>query len=579
MSKTPALRNWQQDATNVLLQEWNKNHDAKPLIAACPGAGKTLFAAHAAHWLLAEEKCEVVVVVCPTVNIKAQWKEQFARFGIDAVDEATNETFRYRRSKNDHLTGGRTVICLTYNQVSQDKDLFVEICRRYKSLVIADEVHHADDSAAFGSALADIAHQATYRLALSGTPFNSTGGALAMCESEDFVNDEGRLVRKAKALKTYSYGKAVYDRACRPVEFIKVMGKSYSTYRSLTDNTLFQKLVDLSRQNKTDSLGAVLDPDGEFMHDMVKDALAALQDIRHHDKRAGMLVVAKDKDHGGRLCKMIETYCKDNEQWRGYSCCEIYNDTPKAHDRIKQLNNDHTDIVVTVRLISEGVDVKRLRVGLYASDYLTQMFFIQFVGRFIRWEDRLDGSQHARVIIPGHVELLRFAREIEQMVDEALISGVGEDNEGDAPEKKNEFVSSETEKTGDGLIYRGKEEDERQLANAFFEKFPSLRGHIGEFLAVQAAKDQNLGGSSHQIESNVEEDWRKKNEAMVRALVRTLKANGETDDRLFAKVNSSANKAVGITKVDGLTTDEVLKDRHAYLVNWIRANRKGESYE
>ncbi len=578
MSKTPTLRGWQQQALDKLITVWRSpSPNEKPLIAACPGAGKTLFACAAAQWLLLNDHIKYVIVIAPTVNIKAQWKEQFERLAIDAVDEANNEAFRVRRDRGEHLTGGRTAICVTYQQVAMDKSLFVEICRRYKTCVIADEVHHADDAASFGEALSDIAHQAAFRLALSGTPFNSTGGALAMCESTEEINDAGRLVRKAKALHTYSYGEAVRDMSCRPVEFIKVMGHSLSTYRSLSDNSLFQRLIDLARQNKTDSLGAILDPNGEFMRDMVLDALKALGEIRGHDKRAGMLVVAKDKDHGAAIARLIEATCKTNDAWKHLSILEIYNDTPKAHERIKALNQDNTAIVITVRMISEGVDVKRLRVGMYATDYLTQMFFIQFVGRFIRWEDRLDGSQHARIIIPGHVTLLEFAREIEKMVDEVLIpeEGGGEGGGG----IKNEFVSNETKKNADGVMWRGKETSDRDLAEAFFLAHPSLRGAISEFQAIQAAKDANMHGAAHQESADSGgENLRKKNEAIVRAVVRVMKANGETDENLFARVQRRANAAVGIERLDALTTDEKLQERLQFLINWVRAIRKGESY-
>ena len=454
--------------------------------------------------------------------------------------------------------------------------MFVEIARRYKTLVVADEVHHADDALSFGDALSDVASQATYRLALSGTPFNSSGGALAMCESEEFITDEGRLVRRALPLHTYSYGDAIRDNSCRQVEFVKVTGKGYSTYRSLADDKLFQKLVDLSKENKSDSLGPMLDPGGEFMQSMVKDALASLTDLRKHDKRAAMLVVAKDKEHGSRLCALIEDYCRDNENWRGYSICELYNDTPKAHDRIKQLDKDGTDIVVAVRLLSEGVDVKRLRVGLYATDYLTRMFFIQFIGRFIRWEDRLDATQHARVIIPGHVELLRFAREIEVMVEDALISGEGEGNPGKTPEPKNEFVSSESEKTGDGLILRGEEEEDRTSAEAFLNMYPSLRGVIPESVAAKAARDAHIDGHQSADIRKPKENWRAKNISLVQMVVRVMKANGETDDFLFAKVQAQANAAAGISRVDGLTTDEELITRYNYLLGRLRSIRKGE---
>lgn len=578
MSSTPALRDWQLDAKALLLNVWKTNPDAKPLIAASPGAGKTWFAVAASQHAFQDHGIELVVIVAPSINIKGQWRDTFKKAGIAAHAQADNEAMRFRVDNRLDPTDGWRAICVTYAQLSKDADLFVEIARRRKTLVIADEVHHADDMECYGRALEQLAEVAALRLALSGTPFNSTGGALAMCPSVELLDDTGRAVRKADPLYSYSYANAIRHKACRPAEFVKVLGKGLSTYKSLSNNQTWQKIIDLARENKTDSIGPLLDPDGEFFVKMAKDALSALHDLKQSDSRAALLVVAKDKDHGARVCRLIESLCRANADWSRYQTCEIYNDTPKAHERIRQLERDATDIVITVRMISEGVDVKRLRVGLYATDYRTRMFFIQFVGRFIRWEDRLDDAQHARVVIPAHVDLVNFAREIEIMVDEALIPQETEGG-GDVPDPKNEYLGTETEAGKDGLIYRGKEEEDRHLAGLFFAQFPSLKGLIPEYLAIQGARDAHMDGAQHHEAATQEEDWGRKNDQLVRALVRIEKLNGSDDDAAFRRINQAANRAVGIKRKDKMTPVEVLKRRHAYLLNCLRAARAGEQWE
>ena len=44
-----------------------------------------------------------------------------------------------------------------------------------------------------------------------------------------------------------------------------------------------------------------------------------------------------------------------------------------------------TPWLVAVRMVSEGVDIPRLRVGVYATTTTTELFFRQAVGRFVRW--------------------------------------------------------------------------------------------------------------------------------------------------------------------------------------------------
>jgi superfamily II DNA or RNA helicase len=574
----PVLRTWQSAAIDVVEKSWKEDQASKVLIAACPGSGKTLMACVASINKLKDGDVSLVLVVSPTVNIKAQWKKEFEKIGVASFDSASNEAMRFRRDRNDRMVGGYEAICITYAQLAADSGLFEELARREKILLIADEVHHADDAEVYGVALEAVAEKASFKLALSGTPFNSSGGALAMCPSEEQINDEGRCVRKAKPAYSYAYSDALRDLACRPVEFIKVYGVGVSTYKSLANNQTFKKIVDLAKQNKSDSIGALLDPDGEFLPSMLQDGLKALGDIKKNDSRAAMLVVAKDKDHGGRIAKMINIHCRQNPDWRTYSVLEIYNDTDNAHARIAALENDRTDIIITVRMISEGVDVKRLRVGVYATDYRTRMFFVQFVGRFVRWETRLDGTQHGRVIIPAHIDLLIFAREIEQMIDDALIADES-DGTSEPIEKKTELLGTQTERTNDGLIFSGKDEDDRSLAEYFFKMFPSLVGKIPEFLAIQGAKDANLKGGEHSSTGNQAQktsDWWKLNEQLVRAVVKTMRLNGDDDDQAYRKVNFAANKHAGIPRVDKLTDVDKMKVRHAFLKSWLRSLRKND---
>ncbi len=563
----PTLREWQHEASEKISAVWNKEPNSKVLIAACPGSGKTLMACVAITEKLKDGLISLVLVVSPTVNIKSQWKDQFSRLGVKAFDEASNEAMRFRRDRNDRMAGDYSAICITYAQLAMDKDLFAELAKREKVGLIADEVHHADDAEAYGQALSLVAERAKFKLALSGTPFNSSGGALAMCPSEELINDEGRVVRKALPLYSYDYSKAIFDNACRYIEFIKVYGIGKSTYRSLANDATFQRIVDLSKQNKTDSISALLDPQGEFLQSMLVDGLNSLQNIKRHDSKAGMLIVAKDKNHGAAINKLIGRMCRGNPDWVTYSTLEIYNDTEKAHERISALDKDRTDIIITVRMISEGVDVKRLRVGVYATDYRTRMFFVQFVGRFVRWEQRLDGTQHGRIIIPAHIDLLIFAREIEKMVFESLVAGQG--GEGGGGVRVNELIETSTEKTADGIIFRGKEFDERDLSELFFKKHPSLRGILSEAQAIQAAKDANLDGSVHREASAKEPNWWDKNKALVHQIVKYIKLNGDDDEKVFAKVNAKANRHAGIPKVDKLVSIEAMKRRHAFLQQWL----------
>jgi hypothetical protein len=73
--------------------------------------------------------------------------------------------------------------------------------------------------------------------------------------------------------------------------------------------------------------------------------------------------------------------------------------------------------MVAVRMVSEGVDVPRLAVGVYATSVSTALFFAQAVGRFVRVRQR---GETASVFVPSVPVLLGFAAELEAERDHVV---------------------------------------------------------------------------------------------------------------------------------------------------------------
>jgi hypothetical protein len=68
-------------------------------------------------------------------------------------------------------------------------------------------------------------------------------------------------------------------------------------------------------------------------------------------------------------------------------------------------------------MVSEGVDVPRLAVGVYATTTATPLYFAQAVGRFVRARRR---GETASVFLPSVPSLLGFATEMELERDHVL---------------------------------------------------------------------------------------------------------------------------------------------------------------
>ena len=79
-------------------------------------------------------------------------------------------------------------------------------------------------------------------------------------------------------------------------------------------------------------------------------------------------------------------------------------------------------------MVSEGVDIPRLAVGVYATSVSTALFFAQAVGRFVRARRR---GETASVFLPSVPVLLSYAAELEAERDHVLRApgAAGEEDE------------------------------------------------------------------------------------------------------------------------------------------------------
>jgi superfamily II DNA or RNA helicase len=82
--------------------------------------------------------------------------------------------------------------------------------------------------------------------------------------------------------------------------------------------------------------------------------------------------------------------------------------------------------MVAVRMVSEGVDVPRLAVGVYATSASTPLFFAQAIGRFVRARAR---GETASVFLPSVPHLLGFAAEMEVERDHVLGRRITDEND------------------------------------------------------------------------------------------------------------------------------------------------------
>ena len=103
--------------------------------------------------------------------------------------------------------------------------------------------------------------------------------------------------------------------------------------------------------------------------------LRELREQGHRD--AGGLVVAADSDHARRIAKLLR-------EATGRVPLVVLHAEPRAAAKLAAFTTSTDPWIVAVNMVSEGVDIPRLRVGVYATAAKTPLIFRQIVGRFVR---------------------------------------------------------------------------------------------------------------------------------------------------------------------------------------------------
>ena len=388
------LRAWQRRALTKYLTTRPKDF----LAVATPGAGKTVFGLRVAAELLSDRTIEAVTIVTPTEHLKHQWAASAAAAGIDIDSNFRNTT---GVTSSDYRG-----VAVTYAQVAAHPTLHRVRTEDRKTLVILDEIHHGGDAKSWGDAIREAFTPAVRRLALTGTPFRSDDSAIPFVTYEP---DAGGFQR-SKADHTYGYADALADGVVRPVVFLAYSGEA--SWRTSAGEEFTARLGEpLTAEQNARAWRTALDPAGEWIPAVLQAADTRLSQLRADGiPDAGGLVIATDQDSARAYAKILE-------RMSGQNPTVVLSDDPKASGRIKEFADSTDRWLVAVRMVSEGVDVPRLAVGVYATSASTPLFFAQAIGRYVRSRKK---GETASVFLPSVPVLLELASELEAERDHVL---------------------------------------------------------------------------------------------------------------------------------------------------------------
>ena len=388
-----SLRGWQRRALVRYLA-------AKPrdfLAVATPGAGKTTFALRIVAELLAEGTVETVTIVVPTEHLKNQWAQAAARVGIALDPKFSNS--------NSQTADDYHGVVVTYAQVASHPTRHRVRTENRKTLVVFDEIHHGGDAKSWGDAIREAFDDATRRLALTGTPFRSDDSAIPFVSYE--AGPDG--LARSKADHTYGYSEALADGVVRPVLFMAYSGEA--RWRDSAGEEHAARLGEpLSAEQTARAWKTALNPAGEWMPAVIAAADTRLRGLREHVADAGGMIIASDQTTARAYAELLRKIT-------GEAPTVVLSDDKRSSERIATFAEGTSRWLVAVRMVSEGVDVPRLAVGVYATSASTPLFFAQAIGRFVR--SRRPGET-ACIFLPSVPNLLLLASEMEAQRNHVL---------------------------------------------------------------------------------------------------------------------------------------------------------------
>jgi len=406
------LRKWQRENWD----EYRKNSSRDWMIVASVGGGKTIAALYQALKIAlqkyrSKEPSFRIVIVSPSTIIKDNWiGKALEMFDADITGEFSSSGYAGIDNTNDAVGMAVTYQAL---RTKTNREFVKRLCDKRPVLVIFDEIHHASIDKSFGSSILECFGNAKHRISLSGTPFRHDKEMISFLK----YCDDGYVVPDF----SYSYREAVRDGVCRPLRFVSIKGSQEwledddallfpSANRRLAG---FDDVVDERDQGRR--LKTALSACSDLIREAIERANNDLMLMREVTPDACGMLIAFGIKHAVSMKNLIR-------EITGQEAKLLISDENKslsAASFVKDFNKSDSPWLVSVRMVSEGVDIPRARVMIYATTVTTRLGCEQAWGRVIRtrWingELLEESGDYSIVYIAADERLLEHARAIEE---------------------------------------------------------------------------------------------------------------------------------------------------------------------
>jgi len=474
---------------DIQLREWQKNFCEKFLrfsetqyllpegerrafiLNAFPASGKTFAQLACAKYLISTGLCNFFVVVVPTQKLRDDFVSSAEKFGIRLYGKtAMRPNFMVHQG-----------VVLTYQQLSSEANvsairLWVS---KHDTFISGDEIHHLSDNNSWGENFELAFGEARVRLLTTGTPFRSDNARIPWCKYHRVSEHLEELDLEGESSYSYGYSDALADGNVRECVFPTWRGRvNWRTTHPLTGETqeydhafednlkeFYPDLTDtqieqLANQRNSSAVSAGTD----YLRDQIISADKELQTIRETHPWAGGLIVCQIREHADQVARLVFELTGDRP-------IVVHGDVDGAKEQLRSFQNDTSSHrarwLITVQMVTEGVDIKHLRVLVYATSKTAPLFWTQVLGRILRYEPDAPTEQTAVFYQYADDRLVDYALRIQDAVEtlrkvkEDTGGSEGGSDGGTGVKRETEVISAEGQ--SDTRIYGGEAFNEDEI--------------------------------------------------------------------------------------------------------------------
>lgn len=559
-----SARGWQVHALKKFINH-DQSVDGAFLLEACPGAGKTIFSALAAKEILDEGSAQFILIVVPTTALKGDSKAGF----LGDWNKAGVQLTTTMKSKSGPPPKGFHGAVITYAQLANIVGVIeMWVKTGIDLMIVFDEVHHASEENTWGSSADAIGSIAKYVLAMTGTPFRGDGKEISFVTYRD---------DKAVPHYKYTYRQAVADKVCRQIFFAHDNGVADYVFNNEREQV---RISEADQTNTGKAAAAVFHHESSFLRAVLQKAEAKLDEYDSEGRpyKAGGIVICRpgsDENDDRHLMQVARTL----KRITGEMPIVITHDDPDANIKIEKFRDDDSRWICSVRKISEGVDIKRLRVEVLASVPGTELLFRQLVGRVVRVIDK-ENTEDATVFMARFSHLEEWAKRIEDEAKAGLRDKLDREREASEKERgESSFTALDTSHEHDGGIALGEQFNSAEINHAETMKVgdPKLADIPAYIIAHILRKEGVKAEASDEIRQPLH--LRKKiRRGAINKLVRRIAIASDPENPQYSQVWMEIRRRFGIKDIDDLMDnhdiskmDQIVEFLKAYIGGPVEA--------